>query len=113
VANPAQELDDFVADFETYKGLQPNIGQIYQQMPTEAHKDGVLSAKTKRLMALSASLVSGCQPCILHQTEHALKLGASVQEILETCAVAISLGGTMAGGETSRVISYLKSRQVI
>jgi hypothetical protein len=30
-----------------------------------------------------------------------------VEEILETCSVAIALGGTMAGGETARVVQLL------
>jgi AhpD family alkylhydroperoxidase len=94
--------------FGKYKELLPDVGRAYDELPSEVFKDGVLSGKTKRLMALSAALVHGCQACELFQTEKALELGASVEEILEACAVAISLGGTMAAGETCRVIQFLE-----
>lgn len=90
-----------------YHELLPNIGKAYEALTSEVYKDGALDSKAKRLMALSAALTHGCRGCILFQTEQALELGASVQEILEACSVAIAVGGTMAGGETSRVIQLL------
>jgi hypothetical protein len=33
-----------------------------------------------------------------------------VEEILEACAVAISLGGTMGAGETTRVVQSLEEK---
>lgn len=68
----------------------------------EVYKDGALSGKTKRMMAMVAALVHGCRTCILFQTDWALKLGATVEEILEACAVAISLGGTTWGPAKQR-----------
>jgi AhpD family alkylhydroperoxidase len=64
-------------------------------------------------MALSGALIHGCRACILFQAEHALSLGASVEEILEACSVAISLGGTMAAGETTRVVRFLQEKGLI
>ena len=93
--------------FEKYRELMPEIGQAYDVLPEKVFKDGKLNAKIKRLMALTGSLVHGCTACVLFQTEKALELGADVKEILEACAVAISLGGTMAAGETTRVIQHL------
>jgi len=36
-----------------------------------------------------------------------------VDEILESCAVAISIGGTMATSETTRVMQYLEERGLL
>jgi AhpD family alkylhydroperoxidase len=94
--------------FGKYKELLPDVGHANDELPSEVFKDGALSGKTKRLMGLTAALVHGCQACELFQTEKALDLGAEVEEILEACAVAISLGGTMAAGETCRVIQFLQ-----
>ena len=99
--------------FDTYRRLMPEVGDTYDALPGEVYKDGALSGKVKRLMALSGALVHGCRACIIFQTEHALNLGASVEEILEACSVAISLGGTMAAGETTRVVQYLQERGLI
>ncbi len=90
-----------------YQKLLPEVGKVYEALTSEVYKNGALDSKTKRLMALSAALTHGCRGCILFQTEQALELGASVEEILEACSVAIAVGGTMAGGEISRVIKFL------
>ena len=107
------ELEKMVANFRAFRHHLPDVGEAYDCLPAEAHKDGVLSGKVKRLMALSAALTHGCKACILYQAEEALKLGASVEEILESCAVAMSLGGTMAAGETPRVMEYLQEKGLV
>jgi AhpD family alkylhydroperoxidase len=90
-----------------YQELMPEVGSAYENLTSQVYKDGALNCKTKRLMALAVALTHGCRGCILFQTEQALSLGASVEEILEACSVAICLGGTMAGGETARVVQLL------
>jgi alkylhydroperoxidase/carboxymuconolactone decarboxylase family protein YurZ len=40
-------------------------------------------------------------------------LGATAEEILEACAVAISLGGTMGAGETTRVVKLLEEKELL
>jgi AhpD family alkylhydroperoxidase len=94
--------------FQKYRELQPGIDRTYDVLPQEAYKDGALSAKNKRLMAMAASVVSGCRGCILFQAERAMELGATVDEVMEACGVAISLGGTMAAAETTRVVEFLE-----
>lgn len=106
-------FEDVKKHFDTYRRLVPEVGETYDALPSEVYKDGALSGKVKRLMALSGALVHGCRACIVFQTEHALNLGASVEEILEACSVAISLGGTMAAGETTRVVQYLSEKGLI
>ena len=93
--------------FLKFKELMPHIRKPYEELSAETYKDGALDEKTKRLMALVGALVHGCRACILFQTERAMELGAGVEEILESCAVAVSLGGTMAAGETTRVVQLL------
>jgi AhpD family alkylhydroperoxidase len=105
--SPLELRKNHSVQFEKYKKLMPEIGHAYDVLPEKVFKDGKLDAKIKRLMALTGALVYGCPACILFQTEKALDLGADVEEILESCAVAISLGGTMAAGETTRVIQHL------
>jgi AhpD family alkylhydroperoxidase len=90
-----------------YQELLPQIGSAYGNLTSEVYKDGALNCKTKRLMALAVALTHGCRGCILFQTEQALSLGASLEEIFEACSVAICLGGTMARGETTRVVQLL------
>jgi len=95
-------------NWETYNKLMPEVGDLYDQFHGEIYKDGTVKAKEKRLMAVVGALVSGCRACMLYQTEAAINLGATVDEVLETCAVAISLGGTMAAGEVTHIMGLLK-----
>ena len=99
--------------WEIYKKCMPDVASAYDEMPMEVYKDGVLSGKIKRMMALTGALVHGCRACILYQTEEALALGATAEEILEACAVAISLGGTMGAGETTRVVQFLEEKGLL
>ncbi|MGE4290812.1 MAG: carboxymuconolactone decarboxylase family protein [Desulfovibrio sp.] len=94
----------------TYTKHQPEIGTASNELAAEVYKDGLLRGRDKRLMALCGALISGCRACILFQTHQALELGVSAEEILEACGVAISLGGTMAAGETCRVVALLRER---
>jgi AhpD family alkylhydroperoxidase len=102
--------EQILRSWDSYKKYLPDVAHAYDELPMEVYKDGVLSGKTKRLMAMVAALVHGCRACILFQTDWALKLGATVEEILEASAVAISIGGTMGAGETTRVVQFLEEK---
>jgi AhpD family alkylhydroperoxidase len=99
--------------WDIYNKCMPDVARAYDELPMEVYKDGVLSGKIKRLMAIVGALVHGCRACILFQTEEALSLGATAEEILEACAVAISLGGTMGAGETTRVVQFLEEKELL
>lgn len=96
-----------------YKTLMPHIAKAYEELPHQVYKDGVIDGKTKRLMAMTAATIHGCRACILYQADEALKLGASAGEMLECIGVAVSLGGTMAGGEATRLINFLEEKGIL
>lgn len=99
--------------WDVYKKCLPGIGRAYDELPMEVYRDGVLPEKIKRLMALTGALVHGCRACILFQTEKSLAAGATVEEVLEACSVAISLGGTMGAGETTRVVRFMEEKGLL
>ncbi|MGD9187859.1 MAG: carboxymuconolactone decarboxylase family protein [Desulfobacteraceae bacterium] len=73
----------------------------------EVYKDGALSTKVKRLMALGIALRARCVNCIVGQTMRALEAGASKEEILETISVNMAMSGTTGTAESLRVIKLL------
>ena len=105
--------DRNMENFAIYKSKMAEPGRLYVESVTEAYKDGAIKSKYKRLMALVGALVHGCEPCIYAQTDKAIEQGASVEEILEACTVAISLGGTMAGGQTTRIVQFMREKNLI
>ena len=72
------------------------------------YKDGALSIKTKRLIALACGLQSGCTRCVQGQTKDAIAAGATKNEVLEAVSVAVVMGGTAVSAETWRVVKVLE-----
>jgi AhpD family alkylhydroperoxidase len=86
----------------------PKLMPSYSTFRKEVYKDGALSQKMKRLIALAAGLQSGCTRCIQGQTRDAIAAGASKDEILEAVAVAVVMGGTTVSAETWRVVKVME-----
>ncbi|XPV76715.1 MAG: carboxymuconolactone decarboxylase family protein [Desulfovibrio sp.] len=96
-----------------FKSMMPEFTEGYSALNAEAYADGDIPSKHKRLMALCTALTHGCKGCILYQLSYALDGGATVDEVLETVAVSIAIGGTMAAAESTRVMAYLKEIDLI
>lgn len=84
------------------------VMSTYTAFRKEVYKDGALSLKHKRLIALACGLQSGCTRCILGQTRDAISAGATKEELLEAVSVAVVMGGTAVSAETWRVVKVLK-----
>jgi AhpD family alkylhydroperoxidase len=98
--------------WDRYKTQMPSMAKAYEDLSHAAYASGTIDGKIKRLMAMTAAIAHGCRACILYQADEALKLGATKEEILECIGVAVSLGGTMAAGQATRLIGYLEERGV-
>lgn len=61
----------------------------------QAYSDGALCAKTKELMALTASMVLRCNDCIDYHLETTVNLGFSREQIDEAISVAMLVGGSI------------------
>ncbi len=86
----------------------PQLKGPYLEYLENVYKPGVLDSKTKRLIALGAGLLAGRQGCILGHTDKAIQLGATREEILEACTVAMAVGGTGVWATIPLVLEYLK-----
>lgn len=99
--------------YDRFGELVPEVGPASRDSWAECFKGGAMSAKNKRLAAVTASVCAGCRGCIMFQTQLALEAGASVDELLEACGVAVALGGSMAGAHATRVVMYLEEQGLI
>lgn len=91
-------------DYVAYHGqLEEGIARLGQELPgpmsgfarlhRKATTDGALSSSIKEMMALAISIVLGCEGCIAYHVHDAIEAGASREEMLETIAVAVLMGG--------------------
>jgi len=86
----------------------PGVMDAHTSFTEEVYKDGAISHKMKRLMALAVSLRTGCANCIIGQTKWAVELGATKAEVLEAVSVGLVMGGTPAMGWEWRVVQVLE-----
>jgi AhpD family alkylhydroperoxidase len=92
--------NDFVARHEELKrGFRalhhavPRTMSGFASMHGAAIEDGALSTATKELIALAIGIAGHCEGCIAFHVHDALAAGATRQQIEETIAVAIFMGG--------------------
>ena len=97
-----------VQQLEKFARLVPNVMGAVRNLSAEVYKDGALSCKVKRLMALTLALGTGCRNCILAQTKNALDNGATKEEILEALSVVVGMRGTTGVAESLRVVQLLE-----
>jgi AhpD family alkylhydroperoxidase len=60
-----------------------------------AYQDGALSAKTKELLGLTASMVLRCNDCITYHVLQCHERGVSREELVEAFDVALIVGGSI------------------
>ena len=86
---------------ELGKGI-PEAMQAFASLARAAKADGALDAKTKELIAVAIAIALRCDGCIAFHVKEVLKLGGSRDELLETIAMAVMMGGgpsTVYGAE--------------
>jgi AhpD family alkylhydroperoxidase len=70
-----------------------NTFRAYEALEAKTLQSGALDRKYKELTGLATSIVSLCYGCIEYHTTQALACGATREEIVETVAVALIMGG--------------------
>lgn len=71
----------------------PEVMRAFRGLMETAGEEGTLDAKTKELMALAVGIAVHCEGCINFHIRAAIKKGATREEVAETAAVAIEMGG--------------------
>jgi AhpD family alkylhydroperoxidase len=71
----------------------PEQMKAFQSLVTTSSKEGTLSTRHKELTALAIAIATHCEGCVVHHVDAALRHGASREEVAETIAVAVEMGG--------------------
>jgi len=72
----------------------------------KTYEEGALSAKTKELLGLVASMVLRCDDCIKYHLGKCHELGATTEEIFEVYSIANLVGGSICIPHTRRAVEY-------
>ena len=86
------------------KAQLPDVANAFGVLREEATKDGVLSARTKRIVMVAVSVSQRCEPCIRTHVKAAVEMGVSRAEILEAAGISILMAGGPAMAYASTVV---------
>ena len=75
------------------RALIPDVYSSFVEMDKAALKDGVVSAKTKQLIALAIAVTRECDGCIASHARGAAREKATREEVAEAMGVAILMNG--------------------
>ena len=108
MTNTAQKIAEIKACSKVFRDASPDVIGSFKKLRNAACNDeGVLSYKTKELIALAVSVARKCEPCILSHLEAALELGTTREELVEALNVAILLcGGPGVSYAASTLAAY-------
>jgi AhpD family alkylhydroperoxidase len=88
-----QITEDLRGPYRALRAAIPDVMTAYSGLSGAAMAEGVLSSKTKELIALAVSITRECDGCIVAHARGAARRGATTAEVAEAIGVAISLNG--------------------
>lgn len=71
----------------------PDAMRAFAALATAGVQTNAIDTKTKELMALAIGIAVHCDGCVAYHTKMAHQHGATRQEVAETVALAIYMGG--------------------
>ena len=92
----------------------PDAIKAFGALSTAATASKAIDTKTKELMALAIGIAVHCDGCVAYHTKMAHQHGATREEVTETVALAVYMGGGPAavyGGDALRAYDQFSGRK--
>ncbi|MDX2258797.1 MAG: carboxymuconolactone decarboxylase family protein [Hyphomicrobiaceae bacterium] len=89
----AKIADEVISGIGILRHGTPDPMKAFAALSTTATAAGAVDTKTKELMALAIGIAVHCDGCVAYHTKMAHKHGATRQEVAETVALALYMGG--------------------
>ena len=100
-----QAADEVLAGIELIRQGAPEAMKAFGGLALAATAARAIDTKTKELMALAIGVAVHCEGCVACHARAAFKHGATRQELAETVALSVYMGGGPAavfGGDAMR-----------
>lgn len=107
-----QAADAVLSGLALLREAAPDAAKAFSALATAATATRALDTKMKELMAVAIGVALGCDGCIAAHVRNAVKAGATRQELVETVALAVYMGGGPAvvyGGDVLRAFDEYAS----
>lgn len=89
----ARTANDVITGVGALREAAPDAMKAFAGLAAAATASKSLDTKTMELMALAIGIAVHCDGCVAYHTKMAHKLGATRDEIVETIALAVYMGG--------------------
>ncbi|MGF1447572.1 MAG: carboxymuconolactone decarboxylase family protein [Pikeienuella sp.] len=86
-------LDETSGELATLRREIPETAAAFSALAKSATLPGVLDTRTKELIALGIGIAVRCEACIGFHVRAAARAGARREEITETIAMGVYMGG--------------------
>ena len=99
-----------VSNLDALRHAMPDSMKAFAELATASTATAALDTRTKELMALAIGIAVHCDGCVAYHAKMAHKHGASREEVAETIALAIYMGGGPAavyGGDALRAYDQM------
>jgi AhpD family alkylhydroperoxidase len=83
------------------------VTKRFFSLDAQTYQEGALTAKTKELLGLVASLVLRCDDCITYHIDQCVKAGTSDEELWETFDIGLIVGGSIVIPHVRRAVEFL------
>ena len=101
-------LAQFNEDLGKMKNQAGNAVGAFGTLFAKTMGEGALSVKQKELIALAIALAVQCEPCIILHVKKCLDAGASKEEMIDACGVALLMAGGPAYTYLPKVINAIE-----
>lgn len=101
---------EVVENLGALRKAAPDSMKAFADLAAAATATSALDTKTKELMALAIGIAVHCDGCVAYHTKIAHKHGATREEVAETVALAIYMGGGPAavyGGDALKAYDQI------
>jgi len=108
-----QIANDVMTGIGALRQGAPDAIKAFAALSTAATASNAIDTKTKELMALAIGIAVHCDGCVAYHIKMAHQHGATRQEVVETIALAIYMGGGPAavyGGDAIRAYDQFSAQ---
>ncbi len=89
----AKTANDVITGVGLIRQSAPDAMKAFASLSAAATTSNAIDTKTKELMALAVGIAVHCDGCVAYHTKMAHQHGASREEVSETVALAVYMGG--------------------
>jgi len=87
------ELEKSLFAIQKLRNLKTDEMNAYLNFNSRIKNLSSLDGKSKQLILIALSIFAQCESCILMNVSEAKELGITDDEILDSCLLAVSMGG--------------------